>query len=219
MPRQSLAQPVYTKKQAEFWAPKLWRQWDRSTAKIVEELIKVGRMFLKAKAALPHGEWGRLFEGPDARCTVRTAERFIAIALHPILSNATHVSHLPTAWGTLYELTKVDHDMLTYALADGRIHPAMERRDVAKLLPPKPAARTQPMNLYAAVQAIPAAGIPCLVEAAPGDAAGESALSADDARTEHPNRFDRHPREPVAARGAVHVDGHGGRQSDARRRR
>src|SRR5437667_7164331 len=46
--------PVYTKKQAEFWAPRIWKQWERSTARIVEEIIKVGRTFLKAKLALSH---------------------------------------------------------------------------------------------------------------------------------------------------------------------
>ena len=37
----------------------------------------------------------------------RTAQRLVTIANDPRLSNATHVSHLPQSWYTLYELTKV----------------------------------------------------------------------------------------------------------------
>jgi hypothetical protein len=56
----------------------------------------------------------------------------IWIAKHPVLSKATHVSCLPPEWGTLYELTKLDDAILERALAEGRIHPDLQR-DVAAL--------------------------------------------------------------------------------------
>jgi hypothetical protein len=37
----------------------------------------------------------------------RTADRLIAIACSDNVRNETHVSSLPVAWGTLYELTKL----------------------------------------------------------------------------------------------------------------
>ena len=42
----------------------------------------------------------------------RTAQRLIAIAASPALSNATHVSLLPTAWGTRYELSRLPEEQL-----------------------------------------------------------------------------------------------------------
>jgi hypothetical protein len=35
----------------------------------------------------------------------RTAQRLMKIAEHPVLTNTTHESHLPTSWTTLYELS------------------------------------------------------------------------------------------------------------------
>jgi hypothetical protein len=45
------------------------------------------------------------------------------------------VSHLPSSWGTLYELTKLPETQFKAKLSDGTINPKMERRDVAALLP------------------------------------------------------------------------------------
>jgi hypothetical protein len=68
----------------------------------------------------------------------RTRQRLIAIASHPIL--ATHVSHLPPCWGTLYALTELEDDVLRAALVDGRIHPGLQRNKIRTevlRLPPK----------------------------------------------------------------------------------
>jgi hypothetical protein len=71
---------------------------------------------------------------------VRTRNRLIAIATHPILG--THVSQLPPCWGTLHALTEIDdHDLLRAAFADGRIHPGLQRKDIRTTilgLPPRP---------------------------------------------------------------------------------
>jgi hypothetical protein len=63
----------------------------------------------------------------------RTAQRLMAIARHPILSNATHGSCLPPSYRTLYELTKIDHQTLREKLADGTINPKMVRSQVMEL--------------------------------------------------------------------------------------
>jgi hypothetical protein len=62
----------------------------------------------------------------------RTAQRLMKIAEHPVLSNATHVSHLPTSWGTLYELSKATPKLLEAKIQDGTITPRLERSQVAR---------------------------------------------------------------------------------------
>ena len=84
---------------AEQWADRICTQLGKS----VEAIIEVGRLLVKAKADLAHGEWGRLFEDDLVPFGQRTADRLMAIARHPVLSNSTHVSNLPPSWGTLYE--------------------------------------------------------------------------------------------------------------------
>jgi hypothetical protein len=60
------------------------------------------------------------------------------IARNPVLSDPTHVSHLPPSWGTLHALAKLPKATLEAKIADGTIHPKLERKDVAKLNPETP---------------------------------------------------------------------------------
>jgi N6-adenosine-specific RNA methylase IME4 len=105
----------------------------------VAAIVATGAELGAAKAALPHGAWEKLFrDHPQAiaepvRMTARTARRFMAIAAHPVLANRPHVSVLPPSWSTLYELTRLNGELLTAALADGRITPETERTDVYAL--------------------------------------------------------------------------------------
>jgi hypothetical protein len=42
------------------------------------------------------------------------------------------VQHLPPHWGTLYEITKLPDRIFEAKIADGSIHPEMQRKDVAR---------------------------------------------------------------------------------------
>jgi hypothetical protein len=42
----------------------------------------------------------------------RTAQRLMKISEHPVLTNTTHESHLPTSWTTLYEPSKASPALL-----------------------------------------------------------------------------------------------------------
>ena len=72
-------------------------------------------------------------------CTVKrtTAFKLVAIASNKILSNVSHVKHLPPSWRTLYELAVVANKGfdLEAGIESGAIHPKMERKDVRALLP------------------------------------------------------------------------------------
>lgn len=97
----------------------------------VENIISAGTELLAAKDALPHGAFGQVVE--SLGLTRRTAQRFMAIARHPVLSNATHESHLPMAWTTLFELSKVDPEILETGLEAGTITPQTSRAEATEL--------------------------------------------------------------------------------------
>lgn len=121
---------------ADQWADRICTQ----LGKTVGAIIEVGRLLIKAKADLPHGEFGRLFADHLVPFGHGTATRLMAIAQHPVLSNVAHAPSLPPSWMTLYELTKADGAKLKAALKNDVIKPDMKRRDVQALLPPKPRA-------------------------------------------------------------------------------
>jgi Protein of unknown function (DUF3102) len=116
---------------AEQWADRICTQLGKS----VEAIIETGRLLVKAKADLSHGEWGRLFDESLVPFSQNTAGRLMAVADNPVLANSAHVQNLPPSWGTLYELTKVPEPTLKNAIRDGVITPDMPRKAVADLVP------------------------------------------------------------------------------------
>jgi hypothetical protein len=119
----------------EHWAGEI----NERLCRVVRAVIEAGRLLLEAKARLRHGEWERLFQGhPHAVAnalpiSVNTAQRLMAIARHPIVSNPAYAERMPRAWTTLYELTKLDSTTLETSLANGRVHPALDRRGAVAL--------------------------------------------------------------------------------------
>jgi hypothetical protein len=70
--------------------------------KTVDGVIETGLRILDARHgadALEHGQFQEMVRD-DLHFTPRTAQRLMAIASNKVLSNATHVSHLPVSWGT-----------------------------------------------------------------------------------------------------------------------
>jgi Protein of unknown function (DUF3102) len=101
----------------------------------VECILKMGSILIAAKAALDHGEFLKMIK-TDLPFTASTAERLMKIASDERLSNPAHVQLLPAAWGTLYELSKLDNAAFEQAASSGKIHPKMTRSNAVKLLPP-----------------------------------------------------------------------------------
>lgn len=95
--------------------------------------LETGQFLIDAKSDLECGQFSIMVErelpfGP------RTARMLMAIANHPIISDRNHGSVLPSSWRTLYELTRLPNAVLLAALADGSIHPKMERKDARALV-------------------------------------------------------------------------------------
>ncbi len=114
---------------AENWAARINGAWQNSVAAIIE----TGRLVAEAKAALPHGEFGPMVEN-HLHFSRQTANKLMRIAGDVRLSNDAHVRHLPPAWGTLYELTKLDDATFDARLADNTIRADMHRNDIATVV-------------------------------------------------------------------------------------
>lgn len=131
--------------------------------KQIPAIIETGKLLLDAKKGknkLEHGQFLIMIERrlPFGR---HTAQQLMTIAEHPIiakrqhaatlpdsdptngdhglhlptsdLANAQHAAHLPASWRTLYELTKVDHEVLEEKIKDGTVNRRMERKDAEAL--------------------------------------------------------------------------------------
>ena len=111
------------------WPGRITACWRESVIGILE----TGRLIAGAKVALAHGEFEAMVAN-SLPFTARTAQRLMAIAADERISaNPTRVSLLPAAWGTIYELTKLDDAELEKRFDDGTIRPDIERAEVASL--------------------------------------------------------------------------------------
>jgi phage N-6-adenine-methyltransferase len=100
----------------------------------VQNVVDAGRHLVEAKEDVGHGEWLPMLE--QIGINERTARRFMAIASHPVISNRTHVSDLPSSWGTLYELSRLEPEVLEGAIAAGTVTPDMSRKEATALVHP-----------------------------------------------------------------------------------
>jgi N6-adenosine-specific RNA methylase IME4 len=107
------------------WAARIRAAWQST----VESIFETGRLIAAAKDELDHGEFLEMVT-TDLPFGARTAQRLMAVAEDERLSNTTHASLLPPSWMTLYEITKLSDDEFEAKVADGTIHPEMQRRDL-----------------------------------------------------------------------------------------
>jgi len=118
----------------ERWAKQITELHGESVAAIV----RVGKALIQAKAECSHGEWGELTGRTTGKPMLpfshRTARRLKAIADNGALSNGAHGPHLPASWRTLAVLASLDPDDIDAAIADGSIHPEMQRKHAEALV-------------------------------------------------------------------------------------
>jgi hypothetical protein len=99
----------------------------------LEAIAEAGTLLIRAKATLPHGDFEGMIER-DLPFGPRHARRLMAIASDQRIASRTHVSVLPEAVGTLYELSRLDDPTFAKRIADGTIRPDMVRQDIAQAL-------------------------------------------------------------------------------------
>jgi hypothetical protein len=116
----------------EEWAEAIRHDLATGTA----SYINAGRKFIQAKKALKKTNGGSFIHlvtvllGYD----LDTAERWMEIARHPVLSDSATLRNLPTAWTTLYQLSHVPPKLLLKYIADGTVHPQLTCRAATQLL-------------------------------------------------------------------------------------
>jgi hypothetical protein len=114
---------------AQAWAERITESWRQS----VRAILEAGRLLMRAKAALPHGEFGPMIE-KELPFSAQTAQKLMAIAGDPKLSNPAHVRLLPPSWGTLYELHRLPDDDFARGIESGAIHADMERKQISAFI-------------------------------------------------------------------------------------
>ena len=99
--------------------------------KSVESLLKCGRLLIAAKKELKHGEFLKMMENnlPFKRST---AQAFMKIANDKRITKNQHAGCLPAHWSTLIKLTQLPDAAFDAGIANGTIHPGLERRPARK---------------------------------------------------------------------------------------
>lgn len=128
---------VIGKKDPEYWAERIRKKLGESA----QNVIDAGRLLIEAKAKVGHGNFERMFLDHDDPVSdplpfsIRYAQMLMAIGNSNCwVSKANHGSLLPPSPRTLYELSRLPEDLAVAAIEDGRINPAMERREARDLL-------------------------------------------------------------------------------------
>lgn len=142
--REKLASNVASRDSVDFWAPIVQREADRFESSMRRSLgfaIRLGRRLCEAKAALGHGEFGRLFADhsnpiPDAlKFSSRWARILMAIGGHQaIAANRNCSSVLPASINTVYVLSRLPAPELEAAIARGEVRPDMRHADARRLI-------------------------------------------------------------------------------------
>ena len=120
---------VVTVHNAQWHAVQICDAWQSS----VEAIIETGRRIEQAKGELDHGEFLDMVHR-SLPFVASTAQRLMAIASDPRISNAAHVQYLPPSWGSLYELTKLDDEQFEHGIEAGIIRPDVQRREITAIL-------------------------------------------------------------------------------------
>jgi hypothetical protein len=136
----SKSQRKKTTAQADWkpWAEKICAAFYKGVASVIE----TGRLLNEAKETLDHGSFEAMVR-LKLPFTPRTAQMFMQIAKHPVISNPKHVSLLPPSWGTLYQITRLPLDLVKECVGDKRINPKTERKDIAALAGKQPKKKTR----------------------------------------------------------------------------
>ncbi|WP_295543440.1 hypothetical protein [uncultured Thiohalocapsa sp.] len=103
-------------------------------AKTVESIVKTGAELLAAKDALPRGAFQKMVRR-DLPFGDRTAQKLMAIARNPALTDEANWPQLPAAWTQLYELSRFEPDVIAQLVAHGdQVGKRLNEMDTAEML-------------------------------------------------------------------------------------
>ena len=109
------------------WPQRIATAWQQT----VHGIIETGKLLIEAKVCLGHGRFSDMIRD-QLPFLPRAAQKLMSIAENPALANASHETHLPASWTTLYELSRHPARLVAEKIADGTITPRLERADVRR---------------------------------------------------------------------------------------
>jgi hypothetical protein len=114
----------------EDWFEQIRPDFTQGNVSIIAGAAKL----IEAKKALKKnkGSFVRLVERLDL--DLDKAERLMKIARHPVLRDSAHARNLPLSWMTLYTLAALPPKALEDFIADGTVHPRLERKQAERLV-------------------------------------------------------------------------------------
>jgi hypothetical protein len=112
----------------KFFADKINATWRKRAG----DFIFCGQCLIEAKDELQRDAYSAMLKKLYFDSSV--AKKLICIAKNATLG--AHVHLFPPCWSTIYELSQLNEDVLKAALDDGKVHPAMKRKDATALRKP-----------------------------------------------------------------------------------
>ena len=101
--------------------------------KSIQSIVECGRLLIAAKDELKHGEFLKMIENnlPFKRST---AQALMKIAADRRITKNQRAGYLPARWSTLVKLTQLPDAAFEARIADGAIHPGLERRRAVEMI-------------------------------------------------------------------------------------
>jgi hypothetical protein len=109
---------------AEDYVAEIARLWSRAQGAFLE----IGRLLIRAKETLPHGEYTTAVEA-ELPFSARTAYQ-LREAARWAMGGAVPVDRLPGSYSTIYLLSTLDSPTLREAERDGLIRPELKRAEL-----------------------------------------------------------------------------------------
>lgn len=117
-----------------------------SYGKSIAYMIETGCRLNEVKAKVGHGNWLPTLE--LLPFGVRQAQRFMAIADHPDIRNASHETHLPASVYTLSVLAQLPTGEIPKRIEAGEITPELDRATAQAWVSTYSAARQEALNAW-----------------------------------------------------------------------
>lgn len=97
-------------------------------------ILATGMALFEARQECSPEEWRELLNSPRMPICERVAQRFIAIATHPGISNDIASRCLPADYSTLAEIARLDPDEYRAAMDEGLLQPDLSCRDAKRVV-------------------------------------------------------------------------------------
>lgn len=110
----------------DYYLQEIERRWKGA----LQSILEAGQLLLEAKQNLLRVQFKHLLE--ELPFKKRTADRLMAIASDPRLTDNGYHKFLPSCWGTLYEISRLSDSQFKIAISQGILKPQATRSEINK---------------------------------------------------------------------------------------